>query len=117
MNFKNEEIQIKRTQTKYNGYFKENQKKNGQGENYSYVHKNMNITKKTTWNDIKYNNNITNIEHPLYASIITKQEFEKEFSKLLLKLNGNSIDQGPPTPDCYFGFYVEINPVDSNLNL
>ena len=39
----------------------------------------------------------------------------KNFSKLLLKLNGNSIDQGPPTPDCYFGFYVEINPVDSNL--
>ena len=112
-NYSNNEL--KRTKTEFNGYYNIKNEENDKQEYNKNKSNNIEITKTTTWNDIKQNKNISNIEHPLYASIITKQEFEKEFSNLLLKLNGESIDKGPPTPDCYFGFFVEINPVDSTL--
>ena len=43
---------------------------------------------------MKQHNNTFSTLNTLYVSIITKQEFEKEFSNFL-KLNGESIDKIP----------------------
>lgn len=62
---------------------------------------------KLTWNEIIRNNKIDLIEHPVYGGLVEKSEFEKEFALVMKGLNGG---QHYPTPDCYFGFFVEMNP-------
>ena len=62
---------------------------------------------KLTWNAVLKNNKFDLIEHPVYGGLVEKLEFDKEFSLVLKGLNGG---QRYPTPDCYFGFFVEANP-------
>ena len=62
---------------------------------------------KLTWNEVLNNNNINLLEHPVYGGLIEKAEFQKEFGLLLEELNG---EDEYPTPDCYFGFFMESNP-------
>ena len=62
---------------------------------------------KLTWNEVLNNNNINLLEHPVYGGLIEKDEFQKEFGLLLEELNG---EDEYPTPDCYFGFFMESNP-------
>ena len=60
-----------------------------------------------TWNETLNNKKISLLEHPVYGSLIEKEEFQKEFKLLLDELNGEG---RYPTPDCYFGFFMEVNP-------
>lgn len=62
---------------------------------------------KLTWNAVLKNNKIDLVEHPVYGGLVEKLEFNKEFELVLKGLNGG---QRYPTPDCYFGFFVEMNP-------
>lgn len=69
------------------------------------------ITKTTTWLVIKNTSQITDVQHPIYNSIYSKLEFEKEFQLLLNNLNGHQ----NPEPYDYLGFYVELNPINGSL--
>lgn len=69
------------------------------------------ITKTTSWLVIKRNPQITDVQHPIYNSIYSKFEFEKEFQLLLNNLNGHQ----EPEPWDYLGFYVELNPINGCL--
>ena len=69
------------------------------------------ISKTTTWLVIKSNPQITDVQHPIYNSIYSKFEFEKEFQLLLNNLNGHQ----NPEPYDYLGFYVELNPLNGSL--
>ena len=66
------------------------------------------ITNTTTWISIQVDPRITDIQHPIYNHIYTKTEFEEEFKQLLNNLNGDPEKE----PKNFFGFYVEVNPLN-----
>ena len=58
------------------------------------------------WEDVKQDESITAIEHPLYLSTLNKKQFEEEFGPILELLNGETMSD-------YMDFFFEndiINP-------
>ena len=60
-----------------------------------------------TWEKVKIDNSIELIEHPIINSLIPKEEFYKEFSDVLDKLNGETMTD-------YIDFYFQRDHINKN---
>ena len=59
------------------------------------------------WSDIENDNTILLLEHPVYECLIEKEEYFKEFSKVLELLNGETMSD-------YVDFFFTRDRISSN---